>query len=234
MKNKIKNPFNWSVGWMMFLMVLSGCMKKDDNYIYFYPTEETVKDADGNVYHMVYILGQTWMVENLKTTRYHNGDTIPNVKDSKAWGNLKAGAYCNYDNDTSLGKTYGRLYNWYAVNHGNLCPYPFHVPYDHEWQKLVDTLGGLYIAGGVLKETGTSHWQSNTGATNQYGFTALPGGFLNTDGTFGEAGIRGYWWSNTTPQDFPLSWAMNSDNNTIVRSEQKKEAGFYVRCIRDY
>ena len=219
---------------MMFLMVLSGCMKKDDNYIYFYPTEETVKDADGNVYHMVYILGQTWMVENLKTTRYHNGDTIPNVKDSKAWGNLKVGAYCNYDNDTNKSKTYGRLYNWYAVNHGNLCPYPFHVPYDHEWQKLVDTLGGLYIAGGVLKETGTSHWQINSGATNQYGFTALPGGFLSTDGTFGEHGNRGYWWSNTTPQDFPLSWAMNSDNNTIVRSEQKKEAGFSVRCIRDY
>jgi uncharacterized protein (TIGR02145 family) len=174
------------------------------------------------------------MVENLKTTHYHNGDPISNVKDGKAWGKLKEGAYCDYGNDSVMAKTYGRLYNWYAVNHGNLCPYPWHVPYDHEWQKLVDTLGGLAVAGGFLKETGTAHWQGNTGATDQYGFAALPGGYIDADGVFGEIGLHGYWWSYTGPAQIPFSRSMNFDNAMIDRREQNRAAGFSVRCIRDY
>ena len=220
---------------ILFIFVLiSSCAEKGDNYAIFYPSDDSVKDIDGNVYHTVYVMGQTWMVENLKTTHYRNGDTIQNVNDPAAWGKLKTGAYCNYNQDTGKVRTYGRLYNWYAVNRGNLCPYPFHVPYDYEWQRLVDTLGGLGVAGGLLKETGTAHWLDNTGATGQYGFKALPGGSLNADSGFREIGVRGYWWCNTNPADFALSRSMNAGNTNVDRLEQKKEMGLSVRCIRDY
>jgi uncharacterized protein (TIGR02145 family) len=216
------------------MIAISSCSKKVNNYVYFYPSCETIRDADSNEYHTVFIKGQTWMMENLKTTHYHNGDTIPNVRDGKDWENLKTGAYCDYDNDPARSEMYGKLYNWYAVNQGNLCPYPFHVPYDHEWKTLTDTLGGISVAGGILKETGTAHWQINTGATDQYGFKALPGGYRESDGTFIALGLHGYWWGYTGPTGVVLSWSMNFDDMMINRSEKKKEAGLSVRCVRDY
>jgi len=233
-KNKSKSLFSPPVLLVTLVILLAGCIKKEDSYIVFYPTEETVKDADGNIYHTVYIKGQTWMVENLKTTRYHNGDPIVHVFDSAIWRNLKEGAYCNYGNDSTRVKTYGRLYNWYAVNQGNLCPFPFHVPYDHDWQSLIDTVGGMAVAGGILKETGNIHWQNNTGATDQFGFTALPGGFRGADGAFRDINLQGYWWSYTNDLEPARSRSMNSGNTMVVRSEQNRESGFSVRCIRDY
>jgi uncharacterized protein (TIGR02145 family) len=218
-----------------FLMLVSGCIKKDDNYVFFYPEPSTVKDIDGNIYHLIYVKGQTWMTENLKTTRYHNGDAIANVKDGQIWETLKSGAYCNYNNDTAMSRVYGRLYNWHAVSTRNLCPYAFHVPYDFEWQTLIDTLGGISVAGGILKEAGNSHWQDNTGATNYYGFTARPGGSLDSAGTFRNLGLRGNWWSGTEYLSTG-AWlrTINNDDAGIFRSEQNKTAGYSVRCIRDY
>ena len=217
------------------LMLLNSCVKTSNDYAYFYPEPETVKDIDGNVYHTVYVKGQTWMVENLKTTRYNNGDTIPNVSDGKSWRNLKTGAYCNYGNDTNKARIYGRLYNWHAVKKGILCPHPWHVPYDYEWQRLTDTLGGTSVAGGILKETGTAHWLNNQGATNYYGFTARPGGFLDTAGMFRDLGLRGSWWSSTEFfADHAWQRSIGAGDATIERSEKKEESGFSVRCIRDY
>lgn len=138
----------------------------------------TVTDYDGNVYQTVLIGDQCWMMENLKVTHYRNGDPIPHVTDGVTWGNLTSGAYCNYNNDEGNVATYGRLYNWYAVDDSrNIAPAGWHVPSDAEWQTLVDYLGGDAVAGGKMKEAGTTHWASpNTGATNESGFTALPGG----------------------------------------------------------
>jgi uncharacterized protein (TIGR02145 family) len=174
------------------------------------------------------------MAGNLKTTRYRNGEIIPNVTDTAAWRQLQTGACRDYDNDKEKSAVYGKLYNWYAVKQGNLCPVNWHVPYDFEWQALVDSLGGAGAAGGILKEQGTAHWVSNTGATNVYGFSALPGGYSGIDGIFHELGRHAYWWSNTSQPDLILVRSVHYDNATMDRSEREKENGFSVRCVRDY
>ena len=111
--------------------MLTGSYKKDSNNDPEQSQSETVKDIDGNVYHTVTIGTQIWMVENLKTTKYRNGDGIPNVTDNTQWGNLTTWAYCNYNNDAANGTKYGKLYNWYAVNDSrNIAPTGWHVPTD--------------------------------------------------------------------------------------------------------
>ena len=159
----------------------------------------TVTDIDGNLYYAVIIGSQCWMAENLKTTKYRNGDAIPNVTDNTTWSALITGALCNYNNDANNMTTYGRLYNWYAVSDSrNIAPVGWHVPTDVELTTLTDYLGGLSIAGNKLKEPGTTHWASpNTGAVNETGFTALPGGYRVSSGSFSNLGNNGYWWSST-------------------------------------
>jgi len=169
----------------------------------------TVTDIDGNVYKTVKIGNQWWMAENLKVTRYRNGDPIPNITDNHTWVDLSTGAYCNYNNDISNVATYGRLYNWYAVDESrNIAPAGWHVPTDDEWKQLEIYLGMSPTEadethwrgtdeGGKLKETGTTHWYSpNTGATNESGFTALPGGY-RVSGGFSSLGFGAYFWSST-------------------------------------
>ena len=138
---------------------------------------------------------QIWATKNLDVATYRNGDAIPQVQDIAAWANLNTGAWCYYENTT----TYGKLYNWYAVNDPRgLAPIGFHIPSEAEWTRLIEYLGGDYIAGGKMKESGTSHWISpNTDATNSSGFTGLPGGYRNNNGTFGGIGAYGYWWSSS-------------------------------------
>ena len=118
-----------------------------------------VTDDDGNVYHSVTIGTQVWMVENLKTTKYNDGTSIPLVTDATDWHNLLTPGYCWNNNDEATYKaTYGALYNWYTVNTGNLCPTGWHVPGDAEWTTLTTYLGGEDVAGGKLKEVGITHW----------------------------------------------------------------------------
>jgi uncharacterized protein (TIGR02145 family) len=147
-----------------------------------------VKDIDNNIYHTIIIGNQAWLVENLKSSKYRNGDVILNFTDTAkwAWQNKTTGAYSNYNNDTTISKIYGKLYNWYAVNEARgFCPVGWHVPSDVEWKELIDFLGGETIAGNKLLESGTSHWRApNTGATNTSGFTALPAGYREIDGFF--------------------------------------------------
>jgi uncharacterized protein (TIGR02145 family) len=196
----------------------------------------TVTDIDGNVYYTVTIGTQVWMVENLKTTKYRNGEAIPNVTDATSWNNLTTGAYCNYDNNSGNSTTFGRLYNWYAVNDSrNIAPYGWHVPTDAECTTLTTYLGGESVAGGKLKEAGTSHWISpNTGATNETGFTALPGGYRYNYGAFYGIGYNGYWWSSTE-DDTLNAWYryMYYADGHVIRSNISKISGFSVRCVRD-
>ncbi len=195
-----------------------------------------VTDIDGNVYHTVRIGTQVWMVENLKTTKYRDGTSIPNITDNTAWSNLTTGAYCDYNNGPSNSATYGRLYNWYAATDARgICPTGWHVPSDAEWTTLVNYFGGDSVAGGKLKEAGTTHWASpNTGATNESGFTAFPGGYRQSNGSFDDIGIVGYWWS-ATGTDAATAWYrfMGCGNSDVGRNNYGKTGGFSVRCVRD-
>jgi uncharacterized protein (TIGR02145 family) len=204
---------------------------------------QTVKDIDGNVYKTVIIGKQVWMAENLKTTKYNDGKAIPLVTDDNSWKTLTTPGYCWYKNDASANKNkYGALYNWYSVSTNKLCPGGWHVPTDEEWRTLTTYLGGESVAGGKLKEKGTTHWGStNTGATNESGFTALPGGDRNYAGAFDDSGSNieifrsnGCWWSSTELNTFNAYYRRlyNSLNN-IYSSLSVKQFGYSVRCIKD-
>jgi len=174
------------------------------------------------------------MAENLKVTHYRNGDAIPNVTDKTEW-NRGTGAYCNYAYNANNATTYGRLYNWYAVDDSrNIAPEGWHVPTDAEWQTLVDYLGGSNVAGGKMKEIGTTHWNSpNSGATNESGFSALPGG-LNYDGYCSEIGNgAGFWAPTESYSGYAWSRYLGYGGSDVSRFSYDKQGGFSVRCVRD-
>ena len=148
----------------------------------------------------------------------------------------RAGAYCNYENDNVNVATYGRLYNWYAVDDSRgLAPVGWHVPTDDEWQTLIEYLGGSSVAGGKMKETGTTHWNGpNTGATNESDFTALPGGYRDWTGVFYNKGYWAYFWSSTYISSDD-AWIRNLSyfDSEAHRYYKFKRCGFSVRCVRD-
>ena len=208
----------------------------------------TINDIDGNTYQTIGIDNQIWMAENLKTTRYNDGTPIPKITDNTVWVALTTGAYSDYNNSPDNSTIYGRLYNWYTVDNNeatkmasnggkNVCPTGWHVPSDGEWQALTTYLGGKDVAGGKLKETGTTHWTNpNTGATNETGFTALPGGSCYD--IYKDIEINGYWWSSTTyTNPTNAGFRYMSYNNVSVNQASSygayKKVGFSVRCVRD-
>ena len=195
-----------------------------------------VTDIDGNTYPTVKFDDQWWMVNNLRVTRYRNGNSIPNVTYGNAWSNLKTSAYCDYGNRPENAITYGHLYNWYAVNNPrDLAPEGWHVPSDAEWQKLVDYLGGSSVAGGKMKEAGMLHWNNpNTGATNESGFSGLPGGYRANDGRYISMGYHGSFWSATEDNSSGAwSFYLGYDYSVISLLYSYKPSGFSVRCVRD-
>lgn len=195
----------------------------------------TSKDLDGNTYKTIKIGNQTWMAENLKTTKFNDGAAIPLVKDNAAWLGLNAPAYCWYDNDSTNKNTYGALYNGYAVNTGKLCPTGWHVSSDAEWSELITYLGGENIAGGKLKEKGTRHWSStNPGATNESGFTALPGGSRYSNGFYFTMKNLGYWWTSIEGKTLN-GWyrSIYNRNSVVSRNYYDLTNGFSVRCVKD-
>ena len=199
-------------------------------------TKEVVSDIDGNVYPILTIGTQTWMAENLKTTKYNDGGSIAFPgNDNTAWQNNTNGSYAWFNNDINTYKvTYGALYNWYAVNTGKLCPTNWHIPSDTEWYTLANFLGGQSIAGGKLKETGTTHWTYNTGATNETGFSALPAGGRLNNGTFNYFGYHGFWWnSSEVNTNSGLVWYVRYDSGDLSRSSYNKNYGFSIRCIKN-
>ncbi len=195
-----------------------------------------VKDIDGNIYNTVTIGTQVWMVENLKVTRYNDGTSIPLVTDNTEWSNLTTSGYCWYDNDEeTYGDTYGALYNWYTLEADNLCPNGWHVPTDMEWMTLTTYLGGEKTAGGELKESGITHWNSpNTDANNETGFTALPGGIRANLGDFNYIGYMGYWWTSS-PLGGIYAWPrfMSYNDGSVSKFPNDKKNGFSVRCLKD-
>ena len=225
-------------------MVLTSCSKNNDDS----DSSTFVDSRDGNVYQTINIGNQVWMAENLKYLPSVVGpatgsETSPYYYvygyDGTAADNAKATE--NYD-------TYGVLYNWPAAMNGassstsnpsivqGVCPTGWHLPSDAEWTELTDYLGGTSTAGGKLKEKGMTHWMTpNTGATNETGFTALPGGFLSFNGTFNLIAEIAYWWS-TTQYDSPesaYSRSLGHDSNSFYRHGSNKKNGHFVRCLRD-
>ncbi len=199
-------------------------------------TDLTVTDIDGNVYHTVTIGTQVWTVENLKVTKYRNGDPIPNVTDGSVWAALTTGAYYNIGNDSSFVSTYGRLYNWFAVTDSrNIAPAGWHVPTDAEWQTLINYLGGSFVAGGKMKEAGITHWNSpNAGATNVSGFSALPASYRNYDGNFYGIGGYAYFWSSSEKaSNYAWSVFLYYDFSDARQFDNYERYGFSVRLVRD-
>ena len=197
-----------------------------------------VTDIDGNTYQTVQIGNQIWLAENLKVTHYRNGTAIPQVADA-VWGNVSgAGALCDYDNDPNNAAAYGRLYRWDAATQSdNLAPQGCYVPSDAEWQVLIDFLGGRSTAGGKMKEVGTTHWLTpNNGATNESGFSGLPGGFREAnfgDNRFLELGTGAHLWSTTESVQPGEAFGFNLDyfSSTVKKDPYYKGHGLSVRCV---
>ena len=219
----------------------------DSMYYEEVPGCGTVTDYDGYVYPTITIGTQCWMSRDLKVTHYPNGDTIPNVTDYTAWGNLGSNnvddAYCFYNNDNTT--DYGALYT-YAAAIGDdwerdntegqgVCPDGWHLPTNEDWTTLLDYLEGETIAGGKMKEIGTTHWlHPNTGATNSSGFTALPSGNRNYfSAGFDYLGYQGFWWSATQYNNNAYFCSVKQDNEEVNYSYGIKSYGFSIRCVKD-
>lgn len=208
----------------------------------------TAKDIDGNIYRTVKIGNQTWMIDNLKVTRYRNGDPIPKITSDSDWARLNNHAYCAYNNSEGTARNYGYLYNWYAaVDSRNIAPQGWHVPTDEEWKELERHIGFspeeaddyAYRGtdqGGKLKEMGFRSWDSpNKGATNESRFSALPAGYRHWEnGMFGYIRTRAYFWSSTE-DNFNNVWCrvLRINESGVIRPQEKKHCGMSIRLVKD-
>ena len=216
------------------------------------PNYGTVTDIDENIYTTIEIGTQTWMMENLKTTKYSDGTDIPNVTDEVEWADQSTGAYCNYNNNPVPVATYGRLYNWYAVDDTrNIAPEGWHVATTDEWRTLVNYVGGgaLYDAGGKLKESGFEHWDppyvTGNEGNNSSGLTALGGGertIYPSSAPFMRKKQRGNWWTATGHggiySDFVYLQSvttaiMGSVGGGTGSDNHDPKCGYSVRCVKD-
>lgn len=205
------------------------------------PTVGSVTDADGNVYKTVRIGTQTWMAENLKTSKLKDNTAITLISGNNAWeGTTGANtpAFCYYNDDVANKATYGVFYNQYVIQTGKLAPTGWHVPTQAEWDVLVAYVGGLTVGGGKLKEIGTSHWTTNVGATNDFGFAVLPSGARNYNvlECDGQGIYTAFWTATAWGAGSAISGGVMNFNGstTEIKSEaQTGNTGMPVRCIKD-
>lgn len=230
------------------LFSINSC-KKDDSSL----PDNIIKDIDGNIYHTVTIGTQTWMVENLKTTKYNDGSHIPNVTDANEWETLATDAYSWYDNETKNKTLYGALYNWYAISTGKLCPKGWHVPSNEEYEALENYLlvNGYNYNGETIENeyalalTSDTGWEwcslpGSVGNTdypdkrNATGFAALPGGWRSYSGSFFEIGEGAFWWTSSE-NDSNSAWyrSIYYTHYFLYKHTYTKTCGFSVRCIKD-
>ncbi len=210
----------------------------------------TITDVDGNVYHSVTIGTQVWMVENLKVTKFRNGETIPNVVDNTVWKNLTNAACCDFDNNAANSLKYGKLYNWYAVNDSRkLAPTGWHVPSESEQTILTDYLfkNGYVVGSGIAKSLASnSGWNSDPTAgnvgndqatNNKSGYTGLPAGLRWDTGTYGfnYLGFVAFWWNTTCHDATPNAnlRSINSGAFFVDTFNYSWKSGLSVRCLHD-
>lgn len=221
--------------WQKKGVVSKFAVKDIDSLVFVEP--EVLTDVDGNVYRTVKIGNQTWMAENLKVTKYRNGDMIgtttsANLDISTMSSPKYQWAYGG--NETNV-DSYGRLYTWHTINDSrDVCPAGWRVPADSDWNILEDYIGEPGNAGGMLKAVGLNHWESpNTEATDSFGFTALPGGDRTPDGTFENASYIGSWWSFDSYNSISAGTRNMSHATASVDSHGKDKAhGLSIRCIK--
>jgi uncharacterized protein (TIGR02145 family) len=229
---------------VFILVFLFGC-EKDETiptpvrtpFVY----TDSVADIDGNYYHTVTIGSQVWLAENLRTTRYQNGDTIINHTSSGSWSIVTSSRYCEYNNDADASAIYGNLYNYWAVTDArNICPPGYHIPTYYEWIFLRSYLGSA--SSDKLREFGSKHWlPTNTSATDEYGFAALPGGWRTESGDYERVRTNGYFWSSThyipSSTSYPQGWLMAMSSDTTIATAELVNAfygtGCSVRCVKD-
>ena len=192
-------------------------------------------DIDGNIYHTLRIGTQEWMMENLKTAHYRNGEIIQNISDNTEWSSLTSGARCYYDNDsTAYAGIYGSLYNFYALEDSRgICPAGWHIPSTGEWLVLTTFLGGTPVAGGKVKAA--RYWISpNNGELNASGFSGIPHGHRFSDGSFDFNGTKEVWWTSTRVDATAVYYRCVINNSAGVFIDgQYNTAGLSVRCIKD-
>jgi uncharacterized protein (TIGR02145 family) len=223
------------------IVMFLGCSKENPP-----ATSSALTDLDGNSYTAITIGKQTWYKENLSVSKYSDGTIIPEVSDPTEWSTLTTGAWCHYENDSSTGEIFGKLYNWYAVAgifdaasltdislRKKLAPQGCHIPADSEWTALSNNLGS--DAGGKMKSIGDELWESpNTGAANSSLFTGLPSGICIFNGSYHFIGYHGYWWSSTSV-DSKTAWnrSLNYNSNILCKSYDNLKYGLSVRFIKD-
>jgi uncharacterized protein (TIGR02145 family) len=255
----MKKNFNYVI-FIISCCILISCNKnndKPDKSIQFNPnvTYGTVTDVEGNVYKTVTIGYQTWMAENLRTTKYNNGDTIPNIKDDVDWHYTMQGAYCDYDNNPSNSKIYGKLYNEYTLfDSRKIAPEGWHIPSLSEWTTLFIYLGGINNAANKMKEVGVTHWNETVSyqnnvkysniSTNESGFTAIGAGIRyrgTSNAWFDGIDKLGYFWTSTISENNAYHVLLNSYEGVIVTSRyfgsgdyNSQNQGISIRCVKDY
>ncbi len=218
----------------LLLSIVTSCSKNSENA----NLNNTITDIDGNSYQTVQIGNQIWMAENLKTSKYSNGDIINNVSDSLQWQNLTNGAWVYYNNNQD---GCGKLYNWYAVmDSRNICPIGWHVPSIQEFNELANQIGGFSVSGGKLKSTGTIQsgtglWEApNTGATDEFGFSGNPCGSRRENGEFHGKGYALFLWTSTEYDSSKASYRfLNYNMEGLEAFWLDKKSGFCIRCIMD-
>ncbi len=199
------------------------------------PTEKLSTKKD---FESIKLGKQEWMLKNLDVDRFRNGDLIPHIKDKEEWmkaGKNKQPAWCYYDNNSENGKIYGKLYNWYAVNDKRgLAPVGWLVPRNEEWIKLEDYIGGKTIAGVKMRLVGTAYWYPpNDGITDDFSFSALPGGLRNINGSFGFFRKSAFFWSAEIRSKYDWLRYLNGNDSDVKRISTSKSVGGSVRCLRD-
>jgi len=195
------------------------------------------KDADNNHYPIVKIDNIFWMAENLKTTKLTTGSSLTSGQsvNNATWNAYTTGAYCTLldDNNTNLNK-FGRLYNFYAVSTGKICPSGWHVPSNTEWNNLITYAGGSSVAGGKLKMLGYVYWDSpNYGASNELGFGARAGGYRYNNGFYATSSVSFFWSSTQLDQTYSDAFYFSKDNTQSYQSSRQLYYGFSVRCLKD-
>lgn len=221
------------------LSTLVGCKKDEGNSSPGIHNGSGVTDIDSNIYTSVIIGNQEWMVENLRTTKYSDGTPIPNDTVVDSLNYLPSGACFNYEHDSKYESTYGKLYNWYAVETGKLAPKGWHVPTDAEWTVLTDYLaanGHTGTEGTALKSKSgwNDYYGQSVNGTDDYGWNGLPGGYRNYVGSFSNVVGYGGWWSSSE-DDASSAWGrgLGYDSGTVGRGYCSKKRGLSVRCLRD-
>lgn len=237
---------NFFRGYIIFVTVFSvflfsGCEKDD-----FDPNATTVSDIDGNVYNILKIGDQYWMMENLKTTRYNNGDSVNYVSSDTEWKNQISDAYCYYNNDSANIVKFGLLYNWYAVQKGHLAPKGWRIANEEDWTELKNYVSAnISGADSIAKALASvNFWTADivnhavgndTLLNNESKFNGVPGGYRHYSGKFENAGKYAGWWSYHADGE-SYTWSRNIQYNSKEFADKgflPKSSGFSVRCVRD-